>query len=87
MPMQALVHSLIVLILMCSELSESLWADGYQQITNVDFSPTCISVMEKRCADKQGMTCRATTLKSHFRVTLPSINFPNAAEGSICMRR
>ena len=43
-------------------MSENMWDDGYRNITNVDFSPQCISLMQKRCADKPGMTCALNLL-------------------------
>lgn len=46
-----------ILVLGCgtSTMSESMWDDGYRNITNIDFSPQCISLMQRRCADRPGM--------------------------------
>ncbi|KAL8275215.1 hypothetical protein Esti_000887 [Eimeria stiedai] len=53
-----LLESSNILMLGCgtSTMSENMWDDGYKNITNIDFSPQCISLMQKRCADKAGMT-------------------------------
>ncbi|KAL8437842.1 hypothetical protein Efla_000962 [Eimeria flavescens] len=53
-----LQESSSILMLGCgtSTMSENMWDDGYRNITNIDFSPQCISLMQKRCADKPGMT-------------------------------
>jgi len=61
-----LVHEAItdrnarIVVLGCgnSELSEQLYADGSENIVNVDFSQTVISFMRDRCKAMTKMTCR-----------------------------
>ncbi|KAG1465212.1 hypothetical protein G6F46_002700 [Rhizopus delemar] len=47
-----------VLILGCgnSTLGEDMYADGYKNITNIDYSKTVIENMKLRCSDKPEMT-------------------------------
>ncbi|CDJ45301.1 Os11g0557700 protein, related [Eimeria tenella] len=49
-------HEILMLGCGTSTMSESLWDDGFRNITNIDFSSQCINIMQQRCADKPGMT-------------------------------
>lgn len=35
-----------------------MYADGYKNITNIDYSKTVIENMKLRCSDKPEMTCK-----------------------------
>lgn len=40
-----------------SRLSEEMYEDGYQSITNIDISRVVVDQMAERCAAMDGMSC------------------------------
>jgi len=56
--MLAVVLHVFFIILLCKGLSEEMYKDGYQHITNIDISPTIIKKLQERYKEESAnMKC------------------------------
>lgn len=64
--------------MMCVDLSEDMYRDGFTNITSCDFSPVVIEKMKEKCSEKKGMKCMdiMTDVMCRGRYGHPSYDIP-----------